>query len=104
LSSTAPTWSYPLSLHDALPILEALKSVQPEDLPATDIDVRLGASWMPPDDVSQFIQALLNLLSVVEISHIHALGAWHVNGDWEADRKSTRLNSSHQIISYAVFC
>src|SRR5258708_25641386 len=25
------------------------------------------------------------------------------NGPWE-DRKSTRLNSSHQIISYAVFC
>src|SRR5947208_10836967 len=23
---------------------------------------------------------------------------------WVADRKSTRLNSSHQIISYAVFC
>src|SRR5258708_26480574 len=23
---------------------------------------------------------------------------------WPADRKSTRLNSSHQIISYAVFC
>src|SRR5258708_28671855 len=23
---------------------------------------------------------------------------------WEGDRKSTRLNSSHQIISYAVFC
>src|SRR5258708_16473213 len=23
---------------------------------------------------------------------------------WEVDRKSTRLNSSHQIISYAVFC
>src|SRR5947208_9342017 len=25
-------------------------------------------------------------------------------GQLEADRKSTRLNSSHQIISYAVFC
>src|SRR5258708_19172522 len=25
------------------------------------------------------------------------------DSDWE-DRKSTRLNSSHQIISYAVFC
>src|SRR5258708_29786399 len=23
---------------------------------------------------------------------------------WDEDRKSTRLNSSHQIISYAVFC
>src|SRR5256885_8008687 len=29
------------------------------------------------------------------------------NGDWQlawADRKSTRLNSSHLVISYAVFC
>src|SRR5258708_21350685 len=25
-------------------------------------------------------------------------------GPWGGDRKSTRLNSSHQIISYAVFC
>src|SRR5258708_18648188 len=25
-------------------------------------------------------------------------------GVWQTDRKSTRLNSSHQIISYAVFC
>src|SRR5258708_27420060 len=31
---------------------------------------------------------------------------WHVKGseDFNGDRKSTRLNSSHQIISYAVFC
>src|SRR5947208_3523509 len=30
---------------------------------------------------------------------------WHVvRGDMSLDRKSTRLNSSHQIISYAVFC
>jgi len=64
--------------------VEALKSVQPEDLPATEIDVRLGASWLPPDDVKQFTQALLNLSSGIEISHIHALGTWHVNGDWEA--------------------
>src|SRR5947208_6785348 len=28
---------------------------------------------------------------------------WHPVCDWR-DRKSTRLNSSHQIISYAVFC
>src|SRR5256885_12869192 len=25
-------------------------------------------------------------------------------GDWQLDRKSTRLNSSHLVISYAVFC
>src|SRR5258708_17900943 len=28
----------------------------------------------------------------------------HLPGPVEEDRKSTRLNSSHQIISYAVFC
>src|SRR5207244_5261595 len=28
----------------------------------------------------------------------------HITGEMERDRKSTRLNSSHQIISYAVFC
>src|SRR2546426_7856051 len=33
-----------------------------------------------------------------------ALGApWHVSTS-EIDRKSTRLNSSHLVISYAVFC
>src|SRR5258708_14971126 len=31
--------------------------------------------------------------------HDHAAG-----GNYRTDRKSTRLNSSHQIISYAVFC
>src|SRR5258708_11266180 len=30
--------------------------------------------------------------------------AWFSNGTSVEDRKSTRLNSSHQIISYAVFC
>src|SRR5438552_12783719 len=34
-------------------------------------------------------------------------GLWHAkDAEWRErrDRKSTRLNSSHQIISYAVFC
>src|SRR5258708_11567708 len=29
---------------------------------------------------------------------------WVAAGGFPGDRKSTRLNSSHQIISYAVFC
>ena len=64
--------------------VEALKSIQPEDLPATEIDVRLGASWLPPDDVKQFIHKLLNVSSGVEIGQVHALGSWHMNADWEA--------------------
>ncbi len=64
--------------------VEALKSIQPEDLPATEIDVRLGASWLPPDDVKQFIHKLFNVSTGVEIGHVHALGSWHMNADWEA--------------------
>src|SRR5260221_9266390 len=32
------------------------------------------------------------------------LGGQPLDGEVEADRKSTRLNSSHTVISYAVFC
>jgi N12 class adenine-specific DNA methylase len=64
--------------------VEALKSVQPADLPATEIDVRLGASWLPPSDVQDFVHGLLGVTSGVEVGHIHALGSWHVTADWEA--------------------
>ena len=64
--------------------VEALKSVQPADLPATEIDVRLGASWLPPSDVQHFVHGLLGVPSGVEVGHIHALGSWHVTGNWEA--------------------
>src|SRR5437867_9487733 len=36
----------------------------------------------------------------VKREDVGAVGAW----DWGPDRKSTRLNSSHRTISYAVFC
>ena len=64
--------------------VEALKSVQPPDLPATEIDVRLGAAWLPPPDVQQFVHGLLGIPSGVEVGHIHALGSWHLTGNWEA--------------------
>ncbi len=64
--------------------VEALKSVQPEDLPATEIDVRLGASWLPPSDVQEFTQGLLGIPFGVQVGHIHALGSWHITANWEA--------------------
>lgn len=39
--------------------LEALQKVQPKDLTASEISVRLGATWLPPDDVQEFIFHLL---------------------------------------------
>ena len=39
--------------------VEALQKVQPRDLTASEISVRLGATWLPPDDVQEFIFHLL---------------------------------------------
>src|SRR5689334_24828557 len=84
-NATATTVIYTLSLHDALPILhqQQVLDVRPRADPdridvAADDDVHPDAALGPELDVV-------------------------VRGDVK-DRKSTRLNSSHSSISYAVFC
>jgi N12 class adenine-specific DNA methylase/phospholipid N-methyltransferase len=72
--------------------VEALKSVQPADLAATEIDVRLGSAWFPPDDAKDFTNRLLNIPSGVEVGHVHALGTWHINANWDA--KSATANTT----------
>src|SRR3712207_8039096 len=82
---TATTEIYTLSLHDALPIL-------------LNAHVDYDSHFPPEYEASH--TAGLRLLRVV-----HAARADHgpeVAG--RLDRKSTRLNSSHANISYAVFC
>src|SRR5437762_9862896 len=55
---------------------------------------RAGAAAMQANhDTLEDLDALL-----VALAHLH------VHADREGDRKSTRLNSSHRCISYAVFC
>jgi N12 class adenine-specific DNA methylase len=71
--------------------VEALKSVQPEDLSATEIDVRLGATWLPEQDVEKFVHELLGVSSGVQVSHIHALGSWHITADWDVKRQTANV-------------
>lgn len=60
----------------------ALKSVLPEDLKPADIDVRLGACWVPPGDVEQFGRELLGVTNGLEIGHVPTLGSWFLKADW----------------------
>src|SRR3989449_8085927 len=82
-NDTATTEIYTLSLHDALPILGALAVKAPEiirslGLDKNEIAMRSFHSLLPFSPFFTPIPA--------------------------GDRKSTRLNSSHGYISYAVFC
>src|SRR5258708_22586850 len=95
----APTEIYPLPLPDALPICPCATSATPRPTrrgqrPTTY--ARSPASAPPWPRVSP-PQAS------------PPTGTWHPTPRSDSrpgrrDRKSTRLNSSHQIISYAVFC
>src|SRR5437762_8735675 len=81
-TAPAPPALYTLSLHDALPISGSFISVcTPEVGSITAVEVR-DSCWIRTKSH--------RIASCVSCSMI--------------DRKSTRLNSSHRCISYAVFC
>jgi len=61
----------------------ALEAVQPADLAPADIDARLGAVWIPPEDVEQFAKTLLGADGVT-VSHAAPIGTWFVRGDYNA--------------------
>jgi N12 class adenine-specific DNA methylase len=79
--------------------VEALKLVQPADLNATEIDARLGSTWIPPEDIQRFAEELLGE-DGVSVSHAPQLGLWIVRGgygvrfsvanttEWGTDRRS----------------
>src|SRR3712207_7023710 len=81
-NDTATTEIYTLSLHDALPILALLMFI--------------GA-------LALFLVPKLNLLYHYDFTKL-TTDAWDHYRAIISDRKSTRLNSSHANISYAVFC
>src|SRR5690606_42047034 len=93
LDAPAPTESYTPSLHDALPIFDGG-------------GLHAGQAVRPPGGRAGHVHG----------QQVRAAGTQLVDGalrehpavaddaDAEGDRKSTRLNSSHVKISYAVFC
>src|SRR5207244_13503360 len=100
----ASSSSSPLSLHDALPICFGYQRLRLQIF-GQALTERTGSVPMNDADLRQMRQR-----RVVE-EFVHKLGglldrhANHVDftRSRDLDRKSTRLNSSHQIISYAVF-
>src|SRR2546429_1101684 len=90
-NDTATTEIYTLSLHDALPIFQPGFSRE--------------AGFAAPRDYP--LKHYLDLLSEVRALTIRHLGQdpqRKMASKDALDRKSTRLNSSHGYISYAVFC
>ena len=70
--------------------VEALTSVQPKDLAASEIDVRLGATWLPVETVQQFIFDLLSpsyyARNKIKVHYSRPTAIWNIenkNADYE---------------------
>src|SRR5690554_7347051 len=99
MKTSATTCIYTLSLHDALPIyLPGLALVvQPEVHESGVIRQLARCHWQGGQRNARQLQAD-EIADFLHRGHLALLRKQFV------DRKSTRLNSSHVRISYAVFC
>src|SRR5207253_7197769 len=100
----APTELSPLSLHDALPIYAASQAAEPRsfvDVPnLTTADLAFDLRW----ELERLRSVGIERVIAVDLTRSD-FGIPVVRVVIPAlDRKSTRLNSSHVAISYAVFC
>ena len=64
--------------------VEYLKEVQPKDLSASEISVRLGSTWIPPEDIKVFIEYLLNPSNYacqnINVHYNEATSEWWIEG------------------------
>src|SRR5207248_11759759 len=89
-TQTRSTYIYTLSLHDALPILQGEYHWHKHDSDDEFFFVLEGHFIIDLEDRSVDLQPQQGFVVPKGVKH--------------RDRKSTRLNSSHRTISYAVFC
>jgi len=56
--------------------VEALRLVQPADLAASEIDARLGSTWIPREDIRQFAEELLGKAVSVLVTRPNLVSGW----------------------------
>ena len=80
--------------------VDALEKVIPKDLSAAEISVRLGATWIPQEDIQRFVMELLTPSS-------YAAGRLKVrytpiNGDWFIENKSSDMGNVKADSTYGT--
>ena len=78
--------------------VRALESVQPVDLTASEISVRLGATWLPPEIVEEFMFELFSTPRYCQWNiHVHYAqytGEWNVEGK-SYDRSNVKAHNTY---------
>lgn len=78
--------------------VESLKKVQPKDLTASEIDVRLGATWLPVDVVENFMYELLETPYYcklnIKVNFSPFSSEWNITNK-SGDRGNVKANSTY---------
>ena len=76
----------------------ALKDVQPEELSASEISVRLGSTWIPPKYVEQFVHELMETpfyaKGIIKVNYISVTGEWNIQGK-SSDRSNVKAYKTY---------
>ncbi|HGM3727997.1 TPA: DEAD/DEAH box helicase family protein, partial [Clostridioides difficile] len=90
--------------------VNALKQVQPVDLDASEIEVRIGATWIAPEIYRDFMVELFDTPGylvgrVIDIRYSEASGAWNISGkNADSDRNvlTTATYGTSRINAYKI--
>ena len=80
--------------------VRALEAVQPKDLEASEIEVRIGATWIEPSDYQDFMRELLHtpwylLQKQVQVKYSEVNGEWRITGK--------NADSTRNSLAYATY-
>lgn len=91
------------------PSIKALEAVQPKDLSASEIDVRLGATWLPPDIVKDFMFELLETPPMyrqyIDVFYSSYTANWNVKGkndDRSDNIKANVTYGTNRVNAYKI--
>ena len=80
--------------------MAALEKVQPKDLSASEIDVRLGATWLPPEDIEKFVHELLStayyIRNRIKVHYSPITAAWNI------ENKNSDYNNVAAGVTYGT--
>ena len=90
--------------------VHALEQVQPVDLDASEIEVRIGATWIAPEIYRDFMEELFDTPGylvgrVIDIRYSEASGAWNISGkNADSDRNvlTTATYGTSRINAYKI--
>ena len=85
----------------------ALQNVQPKDLSASEINIRLGTTWLPESDVEDFMFQLLNTPNYmqwrIKVHFSKYTGEWQVEGR-SLDKGNVKANNTYGTTRANAYC